>query len=239
MVPEYNASFRHKRIIGFDDNIIIGTYKGHQMRKALLTPTASLHEKYLQTTESEKQHFSLLILSNLDTPFHVEYDERRIVSPLTSAIPMPSWNKDFRFYHALETKKTPPSCIPELRKIGEALLIRYTKKNIPLSLTLRDGYFWSDVLASLPHFKNFVVTVILNERDKEKVFDYEDLIQDYRQTSAVRGIIPHWGTFINWMASGFMFYEIPLFRPQEGIGSVNHEEKIFTVNPQLVGYLLQ
>ena len=241
ILTDYNADFRHKRIVGLDDNTQVGTKAGNALRKAILAPTASLNEKHIQTKESETQFFSMVIASNTSNPFYVEYDERRIVSPQMGTQKMESWNNDFRFYRALEKKKLKQWCVDAIKPVGISLLVRYAKKKPNIALQLRSGNFWNDVFQSLPSFKRFVLASILyfEKPSLDTIFYFDELKDEFRMSEGVRGSVPHWGNFSNWLVGDFRYLDQPVIDPERKIGSCNYNDRSFTVNPHLLGLFIK
>ena len=232
VLTEFNADIREKRLVGIDDKKAIGSRDGYYMRKNLLNPTMSYNEKSVQTFQSGRQYASLIILSNNSDKFYMEFDERRIVSPLMGDEKMETWatEQHYNWLRAYEEATISGEHLEFIRKIGRSLLSRLYTRNPSPNIQLKAGYFWSDVLQSLPSFYRFTLQNILIRNSEENELDYEELRATYKLEESY-GNIPHWATFSTWLQSGFRFMELPLLDSSQH--NINNTNKTFKLNPQL------
>lgn len=216
--------------MGIDDKKAIGTREGYMIRKSLLNPSASFNEKKVQTFESHRQFFSVIILSNPGDRFYVEFDERRIVSPTLCNVKMETWaNKaTFAWLWAFEEKKVSGPHLEFLRQIGVSLMVRAKKRGTLWNpnIQLKAGYFWSDVIYSLPAFNRYVFSAISDRTPDDNTIDYEELKASFK-TGDSFGKIPHWATLTGWLKSGFAINGHTLL---ESPDSINEEDKTFKCN---------
>ena len=235
VVADFAAELRGKRIVAADDNVKICSYEGYRIRKSILNPTMRMEEKFVQTTESEEQYLSLMILSNPGDPFYVEFDERRMLSPLmgkTKLREVCSYD-ELSFYSRMCRKDILDKDKDFIRQIGESMLRRYYQRRPSSDLQLKSGYFWSDVLQSLPSFKRFFLQSILFYPKNDKfTVQFEELKGTYKFEMGIGGKIPHWASFVGWLQSGFEYMGIPILHDGQGIDPHN---RIVTPNQKLVG----
>ena len=237
VMGDFNAELRNKRVLGIDDNSEIGTRKGHTLRKRLTNPIITINEKHKQTHESEKLWASIIICSNSEDEFYVEYDERKIVSCWLTPTKMEAWPRiteaifDWLRPFSIplskfDTDTLSQSHIQFLRDIGIALFIRKIRRNPSPALEYKSGHFWSDVIASLPAFKRFVVDACMNN---SKDLDYDTLKADF-EFAGGRHILS-WVKLKNWLQSSFNIAGQPIAI------SVDAKEKTIKPNPQFRGML--
>ena len=228
---DFNAELRNKRCFGIDDNKEIGTRDGHNLRKRLTNPTITLNEKYVQTEVSEKQWASIIVCSNTEDDFYLEYDERKIVSTWLTNKKMEIWpyiSEDIfkwlrPFEHPDSTQLT-KSHIEFLRQIGEALFTRRLKINISPAFEYRGGHFWEDVIRSLPAFKRYIVEIVQNAED-ETPLEYEVLKADYEALNGKN--VLNWYRLFGWLESSFNLAGEPLAI------AIDKQEKSFVPNLKL------
>ena len=232
VLTEFNADIREKRIVGIDDKKAISTRDGYYMRKALLNPTMAFNEKKVQTFDSEQQHASIMILSNNSDKFYMEFDERRILSPLLSDVKMETWASEehYAWLRAFEKDTISGDHLTFIRTIGYSLLVRLYHRRPSPNIQLKAGYFWSDVVQSLPSFQRYTLHTMLLRSPEDNTLDYEELKANYKLEDS-GGNIPHWATFSNWLRSGFTFIDEGLLEP--GPDSIDHSAKTFKANPAI------
>ena len=213
---DFNAEMREKRIIGVDDNEELGTLKGHSLRKRLTNPTITYNKKNVQTEVSEKQYASIIVCSNTERQFYVEFDERKIVSLLLTDKKMETWpNMSEAIYDWLRPFEQPdekalsPAHIEFLRQIGMGLFTRLLNRRPNVALEFFGGWFWADVISSLPSFKRYVVDMVRTSYQGEAL-DYELIKAEY-SADVGRGEIPQWSTLVRWMNGGFHLWGNKLF----------------------------
>ena len=235
ILSDFNADLKEKRIVGIDDKKAIGTRNGYYLRKNLLNPTMSYNTKFVQTQESERQFASVVIISNNADKFYMEFDERRIVSPLMGSDKMESWatEQHYSWLRAFEEQEIETAHLEFIRQVGRSLLTRYFQKGPTPNIQLKAGYFWSDVLDSLPSFYRYTLQKILDRTPDENEIDYEDIRANYKLEEGM-GNIPQWPTVTRWLNSGFYFLELPLLDPRlTAAEQISFKEKTFMANPAL------
>ena len=227
---DYNADLRHKRIIGLDDNKMIGSHKGELLRKSITNPIMSYQEKFVQTTVSEEQYASFVICSNPADPFVVHHDERKIVSPLLSEIKMQAWTTPRHFAWLKAFEKTEVRSAPHiafLRQIGEALLARFSRRNPPINLELKAGHFWADVSRSLPSFRRYILGQLLHG-DREKGVNYELEKEEYALShKGFGGKVDQWPSLKHWATKDMSWYGHQL------LAHVDDRKKVLYANPEI------
>ena len=228
---DFNAEIRNRRCFGIDDNKAIGSRDGHNLRKRLTNPIITLNEKFVQTKVSEKLWASIIVCSNTEDDFHVEYDERKLVSVWLTTKKMEKWpqmsEKIFDWLRPFE--QTDESQLTEghiefLRQIGHALFIRQMRVSASPAFEYRGGHFWEDVIRSLPAFKRYVVDMVQNA-DDETPMEYEILKADFEALNG-RNVLS-WYRLAGWLESSFNLAGEPL------ITSIDKNEKSFTPNLKL------
>ena len=228
VLAQFSADLRHKRIVSCDDNENIMSKKGNNVRKNILNAKISYEEKYVQTKKSERQYASLVILSNTYTPFYVEHDERRIVSPTLGTWKLETvCNRDaldwFREFEKDEIESE--AHIGFLRQTGESLLIRYRNKKIDPNLQLRGGFFWRDVVESQTSFNRFFVASLIQAHPPVDV-SYPEIKEAYKNEDGWGGKKQTFNMFVEWLRSFYIFEErLPLH------SDIDLNDKIITINP--------
>ena len=235
VLTEFNADIMEKRLVGIDDKKEIGSRNGYYLRKNLLNPTMAFETKFVQTLESGRQYASVLILSNNSDAFYMEYDERRILSPLMGTEKMETWatEQQYSWLKAFEDKTIAGGHLDFIRQIGRSLLVRYYHRSPSPNIQLKTGYFWSDVLDSLPSFYRYVLNNISLRSPDNCEVEYEELRAMYKLEENF-GNIPHWATFTRWLQSGFQFMGNSVLDLDLPEGKrINYTDKSFQVNPAL------
>lgn len=235
ILTDFPADLKEKRLICLDDNRTVGDYEGHKIRKFLLNKVMSFNEKFVQVRKSEKNWASFIFCSNPSEAFYLEYDERRIVSPLMTHHKMEKympqeWISYLSAFEAATDGDLPPDRLNFVSHVGYALLARFARKNPSQNLQLKAGYFWDDVLRSLPSFKSFALQTVLSRSPTNNEIDYEELKADYKLAEG-SGKIPHWMTFAAWLSEGFSFNGEALVTE----GGIDNAKRTFTANPALCG----
>ena len=227
---EFNADLKHKKIVGIDDNESIGTRRGNMTRKNLLNAIISYNEKNVQTVKSERQYASYVILSNPSQSFYVEHDERRILSPTLRTKQFLEWVPPEALPWLAVFEKDRLESEPHLaflRQIGESLMVRFYRRQPDPAQQLKAGYFWGDVIESLPSFKKYIMQSI-SYMDAPYLFSYEDLRSEYK-LNGNNGNIIGWGKLSSWMLE-FRIAETPITHPH----LVDHDEKTITLSDEMI-----
>ena len=234
IVNNFNAELRFKRVIGIDDKEDIGSRQGNVLRKRLTNTQITLNEKHVQTRVSEKQWATLIICSNPSEPFYVEYDERKIVSPTLTDRPVKTWPnmteemlKWLWVYDSVDSTLLPAPHIDFLKQIGLALFTRFQTRKPPVYTILKGGWFWEDVLQSLPAFKRYLINYLRYRATPQVPLEYE-LIKAEALADDSRMMVNQWSTISRWLQSGFVFYDQPLSV------SIDEDNKSFLPNPYLI-----
>ena len=236
---DFNYEIKNKRIAGADDNSLIGTRKGHDLRKRLSNPTMTFSQKHVQTTQSENMYASFILCSNIGKEFYVEYDERKIVIPLLTQTPMLKWQGNTQAFmdwlngfEVADSEQLSASHVDFLRQIGVSLFARYVQKQLKPNLELKSGNFWADVLLSLPGFFRFVAEqVFYYQSGDEQRMQYTIVKADYIDAHG-RGFVMNWYQLKNWIEGGFNICGEPLAL------ECDDSTQTFIPNPKLKGVRL-
>ena len=237
ILTEFNADIKNKRIIGIDDNPIIGTEQGHMLRKSISNPIMSYNEKHLQTSQSEKMHASFIIVSNPSDKFYVRWDERKIVAPTITDQKMETWvtPEIFEWIRPFEDTSSndplPEGHVQFLREIGYGLFSRFCQHKPKVNTMLKEGYFWFDVYSSLTSFKRYILRKCLywdsDMVESGGTIEYDIVREDYLMNEKSGGHIDNWHTLRDWVLADF------LWRDEKIVLSVNESAKTMVANPAI------
>lgn len=212
IITDYNADLKNKRIIGVNDNPVIGTREGNMMRKSFTDPITTFNEKHVQTTVSDKQHASLIIGSNPTDKFYVLHDDRKIVSPQLTDSMMEEWTTpEIRAWFGV-FQKTLEGALPVphlefLAAIGKGLFSRFVQNKPSVDVNLKAGFFWHDVVQSLTAFKRFVLQRCIYWDDEEGKLEYDILKSEFAMDNRSSGHIETWQSLRAWAITDFVWME--------------------------------